>query len=59
MLQQGHMCVNDYFKKLESVMIRVGLDESNEENFSRFAGVITYIFTYSCVFTVMNKSTFS
>jgi len=51
--------VNDYFKKLESVMIRVGLDESNEENFSRFAGVITYIFTYSCVFTVMNKSTFS
>jgi len=30
------MCWNDYFKELESLMLRVDLDESHEEKVTRF-----------------------
>lgn len=34
--QQCQICLNDYFKKLEFLMLRVGIDEYNEENVARF-----------------------
>lgn len=38
-LQQRHICVNEYFKELESLILRVGLEESNEEKITRFISV--------------------
>ena len=36
-LQQGSMCVNEYFKMMESMLLKVGLQfESEEENVARF-----------------------
>jgi len=35
-LQQRHMCVNEYFTELESLMLRVGLEECNELKITRF-----------------------
>ena len=36
-LQQGSMCVNEYFKMMESMLLKVGLQfESEEEKIARF-----------------------
>lgn len=35
-LQQGQICVKDYFKELESLMLRDEIDEPNEEKVARF-----------------------
>jgi len=36
-LQQGFMCVNEYFKMMESMLLKVGLQfESGEEKIARF-----------------------
>ena len=36
-LQQGSMCVNEYFKMMESTLLKVGLQfESEEEKVARF-----------------------
>ena len=36
-LQQGSMCVNEYFKMMESMLLKVGLQfESEEEKVARF-----------------------
>jgi len=36
-LQQGSMCVNEYFKMMESILLKVGLQfESEEEKVARF-----------------------
>jgi len=35
-LQQGSMCVNEYFKMMESMLLKVGLQFESEEKVVRF-----------------------